>query len=89
MLTGIHVIVALLSLGAATANQFRPAKSLLRISYGLAVGTLASGALLILLSHASVIRTCVTGVVFLGVVSLLNESARLKLSTHQTTTDKA
>lgn len=76
----IHIILALASLALSTYNFFRPQSSKLQLSYGLATGTLASGILLIIMYNASILRTCLSGVLFYGVVALLNELARKKLS---------
>ncbi len=80
MMTLIHVVLALASLGLATQNFFAPSKSKLNAAYGLAGGTLASGTSLIFLNNASVLRTCLTGIVFFAIVSVLNELARHKLA---------
>ena len=80
MIIGIHVILALASLGLSSYNYFNPGSLKLRAGYSLAVGTLASGVALIFVNNASIIRTCLTGIVFFGIVSILNELARKKLS---------
>lgn len=82
MMTFFHVILALSSLGLATYNFTSPSKTKLNAAYGLAGGTLASGTALIFLNNASVLRTCLTGIAFFGIVSILNELARHKLA-HQ------
>lgn len=79
MLIFIHVVLALSAIALSILANFKPSSGKLRSSYFLAVGTLASGVLLIVINHASVLRTCLTGVLFFGVVSILNEAARTKL----------
>ena len=80
MILLIHVVLALASLILSVINYFRPSKPRLSISYSLATGTLASGVLLIVVSHASILRTCLTGITFFAVVSVLNELARKRLA---------
>ena len=83
MLTTLHVLVAISSLGMGVTNHLRPSKALLRTSYALAGGTLSSGVMLVLFNQASIIRTCATGVLFFGVVSYLNESVRVRITQAQ------
>lgn len=80
MLIIIHAVLALSALTLSVVANFKPGTSKLNASYGLAAGTLSTGVLLIVLSHASIIRTCLTGIAFFGVVSVLNETARRKLA---------
>lgn len=84
MLILLHVILALGALVLSTHSNFKPTAGKLRASYGLAAGTLTSGVLLIVINNASVLRTCLTGIVFFGVVTVLNETARRKLATETT-----
>lgn len=79
MLILIHIILALSALALSIFANFKPDTTKLKISYGLAIGTLSSGILLILVNNASVVRTCLTGILFFGMVSILNEVARQKL----------
>lgn len=76
----IHIVLALASLGLASANVVKPAAGRLKTAYGLAAGTVVSGIALIFLNNASVLRTCLTGIVFFGIVSILNETARYRLA---------
>lgn len=83
MLLLIHVSLALGAIALSIMAQFVPSNRKLKTSYGLATGTLTSGALLIVLHHADVLRTCLTGIMFFGAVSLLNELARRRLATQE------
>lgn len=82
MLILIHVVLALTALGISAYNVFKPVISRLKTSYALAGGTLASGVLLIVINHASILRTCVSGIVFFGVVTAMNELARQRLASN-------
>lgn len=79
MLTLIHVILALTAVVISVYSNIHPSEDKLKNSYGFASGTLASGVLLIFVNNANILRTCVTGIVFFAVVSVLNETARRKL----------
>lgn len=79
MLILLHVILAFSALALSIHSNFKPASNKLRASYGLAIGTLSSGVLLIVVNHASILRTCLTGIVFFGIVTILNETARRRL----------
>lgn len=81
MLIIAHIVLAFSALVLSSFNFFRPLYNRLKTSYWLASGTLVSGVLLIVANKASVLRTCLTGILFFGVVSVLNESARHKLAT--------
>jgi hypothetical protein len=80
MLILIHVVLAITSIAIAVYNNFRPSNYKLKQSYIFALETLATGVLLIIVNNASVLRTCLTGIVFFCFVSLLNETARHKLA---------
>ncbi len=80
MITLLHVILAVASLVLSTINVISPSRKLQTISYSLAGGTLASGVTLIFVNSASVLRTCITGLVFFAVITVMNELARKKLA---------
>lgn len=80
MLMVIHVVLACLALGVSLFNFAKPLQNRLKTSYSLAVGTLASGVLLIVINNASILRTCVSGIAFFAVVTVLNELTRQKLT---------
>lgn len=85
MLIVLHVILAVSALAFSVISNFSPDNSKLRYSYGLAVGTLSSGVALIVVNNASVLRTCLSGILFFAVVSVLNETARRKIATEKVT----
>lgn len=83
MIIFTHVILALLSLALSTVNYFIPTKAKLVTSYILATSTLVSGVVLIVVNNASVLRTCLTGIAFFGVVTAVNEVSRQKIKQHE------
>jgi len=68
----LHVILALSSLSLSAYNVIKPTTSKLKASYGLAVATLFSGVLLVIVNNASVLRTCLTGLLFFATVTAMN-----------------
>lgn len=76
----LHILLALSSLALASYNFYKPSNGKMDTSYGLAIATLLSGVALILINNASVLRTCLTGIAFFGIVSILNELARHRLA---------
>lgn len=83
MLILTHVIFALGALAISVLANFRPAAGKLKASYILAGGTLTTGVLLVVIGHANLVRTCLTGIVFFGIVSILNETARKRLAVQE------
>lgn len=81
MLIVLHVVLALGALIISVAANVKPSTNKLKSSYFLAGGTLSTGVLLIVFGGASIIRTCLTGILFFGAVSILNETARKRLAT--------
>lgn len=67
MILLIHIVIALTSIVSTTALAARPSAAKLRLSYALIALTLASGTYLVLSMHASLLSSCVTGLVYLGV----------------------
>lgn len=80
MLILTHIILALSAVGLSIFANVNPSNGKLKASYGLAAGTLTTGVLLIVIGGASIVRTCLTGIVFFGIVTILNETARRKLA---------
>jgi hypothetical protein len=76
MLIVLHVTIALLSLVQATSALFVPTRRKLHVSYGLLAGTLLSGTYLVIVSHASLLSACASGllytVVVLGLIAIAN-----------------
>ncbi len=80
MITVLHVILAVISLAVATYNLYRPASSRLKLSYVLAAATLSSGVMLIFINNASVLRTCITGLLFFALITAMNTVSSRKLA---------
>jgi len=69
MLLITHILIALGSLGFTTYLYFSPSKSKFRLAYGLVGGTLASGTILVIITHSPLLSSCLTGLIYLSAVS--------------------
>jgi len=74
----IHIIAALGSLASASYLYFSPSKRRFYATYATTAAMLISGFYLVIATHASLVRSCITGLFFLGVVSVLVVAARRK-----------
>ena len=83
MLLVIHVGVALASLVYTGYVYFSPSKAKLYGAYGLVAATLASGTALVVAVHAPLLSVCMTGLLYLGIVSVGIIAAHRKLSKEQ------
>ncbi len=80
MLLPIHIIVATTSLFYATYLFFNPSRAGLRVAYGMVTFTIGSGTYLVISLHASILHSCISGLAYLGAVSVGILSARHKLA---------
>jgi hypothetical protein len=74
-----HISIALFSLVLTTFLYFSPSRTKLSLSYLLVALTFLTGTYLIIFNQADILRTCLTGLVYLGVVAVSIVSARNKL----------
>lgn len=75
----LHIAIALFSVGFSTYLYFSPSRVKLRVSYGLVAATVASGTYLVVVSQAAMLRTCMTGLLYVGVMTVVIAAARNKL----------
>lgn len=68
MIVLIHVLIALSSIVTTTLLAIFPSKRKLVVSYSLIAATLASGTYLVISTHQPILKSCVTGLAYLGVV---------------------
>lgn len=69
MLTLLHVLIAITGLVQITWALFRPSQQQLKLAGGLLTGTITSGVALVVIDHASVLHTCISGLTY-TVISL-------------------
>ncbi len=80
MLLVVHVVVAVTGLIVASAAFAHPSLAKIKASYGLLVGTLLSGSLLIFAANASILRTCMSGLLYTAVMYIGIAAAKSKLA---------
>jgi hypothetical protein len=68
MIVLVHVLIALSSIVSSTLLAVFPSKAKLYLSSGLIASTLVSGTILVLVTHSSILKSCITGLVYLAVV---------------------
>lgn len=69
MIVFMHVLIALCSIVYTTYLYVRPSRRKFYVSYGLVAATLTSGAYLVMSTHAPLVSSCLTGLVYLGMVT--------------------
>ena len=62
----LHILTALTSVGFTAYLYFAPSRAKLRISYGLLAGTIGTGTYLVISTHAPMLQSCMTGLIFVG-----------------------
>jgi hypothetical protein len=80
MLLITHILVALASIVLTTYSLFRPSKATLNTGYGLAALTLVSGTVLVISSGSNLLRSCLTGITYFGIVAIGLKLAKAKLA---------
>lgn len=78
----VHLFFALTSVAHATYVGFFPSQRQLQLSYGLMAGTLISGTYLVVSSGAHMLSACLSGLAYVGFVSVLLAIAQRRLA-HQ------
>lgn len=68
MILPLHIAIALLSVIYTAFVYFSPSKAKLRGSYALVALTVATGTWLIVANPAHMVQSCVTGLLYLGVI---------------------
>jgi hypothetical protein len=70
MLLLTHLVIALSSLIYTTYLYVRPSRAKVKVAYVLVAGTLASGTWLVVGTHAALLSSCISGLVYLGAVTV-------------------
>jgi hypothetical protein len=76
----LHIIIALASIVYTGYVFLSPSQAKLRNSYLLVAGTLASGTYLVVIKPSHLLPACLSGLAYLGVVSIGIVAARMKLA---------
>lgn len=75
----VHITIALVSVAFSTYLYFTPSRTKLRASYVLVVSTVATGIYLVIASQAAMLRTCMMGLLYVGVMVVIIAVAHNKL----------
>jgi hypothetical protein len=76
----LHVLCALFSIGLAALAFFMPSKLKIRLSQTLVLLTLSSGIYLVASAHANMISVCISGLIYIIIVSFEIVYANNKLT---------
>ncbi len=74
-----HIVIALAGLAEATYLLVRPSRRKLMGTYVLLAATIASGTYLVIQRHAPVLSSCLSGLLYTGVVLTATLSAQYRL----------
>lgn len=76
----LHILIALTSVVFTTYLYFAPTQTKLNASYGLVGLTVATGTLLIVTTGVPILKTCITGLLYVAAMSVVIVMARRKLA---------
>ena len=79
MIILIHVIIALISIIIASFTFFKPTMKKLIVSYGFIFATIATGTYLLVTIPSHILQSCLTGIVYLTVISVATVAAHVRL----------
>ena len=74
-----HIIIALSSLVVASIVFFKPSIKKIGVSYGFIIGTVASGTALLIANPSSILHTCLSGLFYLTVVTLVTIATHVRM----------
>jgi len=83
MILLLHILTALTSVGFTAYVYFSPSTAKLRVSYGLVAGTIGTGTILVVSTHAPMLQSCMTGLSFVSIslVGILLATRKLAKAT--------
>lgn len=74
----LHIMIAISSIGIATVTYFRPTIKRLGVSYGFIVATVASGTALLIMNPGNIVHTCLSGLFYVTVVSIVTIATHVR-----------
>lgn len=75
MIILMHIIIALATIAVATVSYFKPTKTIFKTTVGLTAITIASGTYLTIQNPSHLLQTCMSGLVFVGIVFAISALA--------------
>jgi len=79
MILPVHIIIALSSVAYTTLLFAHPSKNKFYVNYGLVTLTIASGTYLVISTHARILQACITGLVYVSIVTAGSAAAHYRL----------
>lgn len=76
----LHIVTALTSVLFTVYLYLAPSNNKLRVSYGLLAGTVGTGTILVISTHAPMLQSCVTGLTFVSISLIGTILAKYKLA---------
>ena len=70
MLLITHILIAITSVAYSTYMIFFPSQSKLRVTYAMMAATIGTGTYLVWSTHSPVLQSCLTGLAYVGIVSV-------------------
>lgn len=80
MILPLHILIALSTLVLSIVTFFYPSAARLKATYLMTGLTVVSGSLLIIVLHDSILHTCITGLSYVAIISVVTVFARRKLA---------
>jgi hypothetical protein len=80
MILIIHIIIAISSLLIATYLLIKPSQKAIYGSYSLIASTIITGTYIIVAMGASIVKTCLTGLIYLGVTLSITAYSHVKIN---------
>lgn len=75
----MHVLIALASVAISTGTFLKPSVKRLAVSYGFIVATVGSGTLLLLNATGSILRSCLVGLLYVTVISIVTIATHMRV----------
>lgn len=85
----MHVLIALASVGVATVTFLKPSVRRLIVSYGFMIATIGSGTFLLLNSTGNILKSCLVGLVYVTIVSIITIATHLRVRNGAIVTQKS
>ena len=79
----LHITIALASVGYTTFVFFSPSTNKLHVSYGFIAATLLSGFYLVWANPAHMLQACMSGLLYIGIVTCGLAAAHHKLASEK------
>lgn len=80
MLLLLHVIIALAGLVFTAVTFFAPSRTRINAAFGFLAATIASGTALVVVLQASMLRACISGLLYTAIIFLGIFAAQRRLS---------